>query len=794
MVIISAFVTLSSTRAESPSADDEQTLLRAGLSSDGPSLLAFFHARARTEVDRDRLRELLRQFRDGSKQERHAATMELLGLGPLALPLLRQSAKDLDHPYLAARASRCLPWLEGPSSSQLLMAAARTIAQRKPEGTAAALLAYLPFAVDAEVIAVVNVALRAVAAPDGKPDPALLRGLEDPSAVRRAAAGVALCRAMPSDRVPAVRKLLKDSAAGVRLRAALALAEAHDAEAIPVLIDLLAELNAEQRAPVEDFLTQLAGEWAPLVNSPSDDKIARKIRRDAWAAWWRNTDGKALLEALREHTPTDQTRQKVRDLLTRLGSDDFGKRETASHELFALGRIALPQLREVLMDKDAEVVRHAKLLVERIEREPAHHLPLASLRLLGVRKPAGAVEALLAYFPHAEDEARSEEVRKSLTALALRDGKPHPALRQGLADARPKVRAVAAGALIEGGNSQGRAAVRKLLREDEPAIRLRLALALARAGEREGVSVLIDLLPLLSAAECGQAEEALYRLAGETAPEMPSPKQPDDQKKRRETWAAWWKVNAPRVDLRRVPARPLLGYTLICDGDRVLEVDRQGKTRWSIDSLGFPTDAWVLPGNRVLITEWNSSCVTERDEKGNILWKKDGLPQSAVYAQRLPNGNTFIAVKDSMVLEVNRAGKEIYKIDKIPGMQYAYRSRQGTIVCLTQQGQCLTLDTNGKQLRHFPIKYPIVQRGGLDLLPDGRILIASEQAGKVMEYDNQGKLLHEWDVPQATTATGLPNGHLLVSSPNGNRVVELDRAGKVVWEQTNVAAYRARRR
>lgn len=58
---------------------------------------------------------------------------------------------------------------------------------------------------------------------------------------------------------------------------------------------------------------------------------------------------------------------------------------------------------------------------------------------------------------------------------------------------------VAVEALIAGGGSEGRAAVRRLLQEDAPFVRLRAALALGRAGEREGVSVLIDLLPLLTA-------------------------------------------------------------------------------------------------------------------------------------------------------------------------------------------------------------------------------------------------------------------------------------------------------
>ncbi len=781
-----------SVRAESR--DDEQTLHDAGLAGDGPALLAFFHARARTDVDPDRLRVLLRQFAASSNRERSLATAEFLGLGSLAVPVLRRAVNDLNEPEVARRAAHCLRWLEGPPASTLPAAAARVLAEHKPEGGAEALLDYLPFADNAEVLRAVTAALAAVAAPNGKPEPSLLRGLNDPIAVRRAVAGVALCRANPPDQIPAVRHLLKDPAPGVRLRTALALAESHDAEAIPVLIELLADLPIEPRHRVEEFLTQLAGESAPAAHFQGEDEIARKIRRDAWAAWWRNTDGDALLAAIRKRTLTAEDRDKIRGLLAKLGSEDFASREAASKELFALGRRSLPQLREATTDKDAEVSRRAKHLIERIELEPSYHLPAAALRLLAVRKPAGSVEALLAYLPYAEDETFSAEARKSLLVLALREGKLDAALVRALSDTQAAIRSTAAEALAKGGGEAGRKAVRKLLTDAVPEVRLRVALALARVKERAAIPVMIDLLPVLPGEYVGQVEEALYQLAGDTAPQVALGTESADRRKCRDAWAAWWKVNAPLVDLGRLTESPLLGYTLICDADRVVEVDRQGKTRWSIGNLQFPTDAWVLPGNRVLITEWNACRVTERDRKGNVLWKKDGLPSNPVYAQRLPNGHTFIAVKTGLMLEVDRAGKEIYKIDKIPDVLYAYRSRRGNIVCLTQKGQCLTLDTTGNPLRNFAIQYPIVARGGLDLLSDGRILIASEQAGKVMEYDSQGKRLHEWDVPQATTATGLPNGHLLVSSQNVNRVVELDRAGKIVWEQTNVAAYRARRR
>src|SRR6185437_7989657 len=179
-------------------------------------------------------------------------------------------------------------------------------------------------------------------------------------------------RAAPPEEVPAVRKLLKDPAPGVRLRAALALAEANDAEAIPVLIELLGVLSAGERRPIEEFLTQLAGEWAPAQQFHSEDKIGRRIRRDAWASWWRNADAESLLAAVREHTLTPQGRVRIADLLAKLSSEDFTMREQASKELFALGRICLPQLREADKNKDAEVSRRARQLIDRIENDPVH--------------------------------------------------------------------------------------------------------------------------------------------------------------------------------------------------------------------------------------------------------------------------------------------------------------------------------------------------------------------------------------------------------------------------------------
>ncbi|HTU19220.1 MAG TPA: HEAT repeat domain-containing protein [Gemmataceae bacterium] len=595
---------------------------------------------------------------------------------------------------------------------------------------------------------------------------------------------------------PDLHQQLQDPSPAVRAKAALTLAEANDAEAIPVLIDLLAELSAAERRPVEECLTKLAGEWAPLLHLATDDAIDRRVRRDAWASWWRRTDGAVLLAALPQHTLTPDKRRRIQELLPQLGNDDFAIRERASQKLLAFGRLVLPNLREVVKDRDLEVARRAKMLIERIEAGPDWRLPLTTLRLLAVRKPAGAVEALLAFLPFAKDEVWEEELRKSLAMLARRDGKLDPALRRALAAAQPKVRAIAAEALIEGGGPGGRAAVRKLLREDNPTVRLRAALALARTGEREGVAVLIDLLPLLSADECGQAEEALYQLTGDTAPEMSQAAGGDARNTRRDVWAAWWKRNAKQVDMTRLRTEALLGYTVICDnfGGRVFEIDRRGKERWSIGDLQIPIDAVVLPGNRVLIAEYKANRVAERDFKGRILWQKQIA--DPVNAQRLPNGHTFIATENGPIVEVDRTGMEIYSIPKVPGkLLAAYRGPRGDIVCMTADGQCRLLDTSGKQLKSFAAGHDPISTAGLDVTANGHILITRHTAGQVVEFDRDGKRVLEINAAIVGCASVTWNGQVLVPDYQNQRVYEVDRAGKIVWEYKGKGHFiRARRR
>src|SRR5205085_241692 len=93
---------------------------------------------------------------------------------------------------------------------------------------------------------------------------------------------------------------------------------------------------------------------------------------------------------------------------------------------------------------------------------------------------------------------------------------------------------------------------------------------------------------------------------------------------------------------RQKEAVPVL-IALLEEG-RAVDLDRNNKPRWQVDGLKFPLDAQYLPGDRVLVAEYQGARVSERNRKGEVVWEK-GVLQPLV-AQRLANGNTFIATSN----------------------------------------------------------------------------------------------------------------------------------------------------
>jgi hypothetical protein len=499
------------------------------------------------------------------------------------------------------------------------------------------------------------------------------------------------------------------------------------------------------------------------------------------------SDEAALLQFFRERTLTDQRRAEIMAVIVFLGSESFEVREKASTDLKGEGIAVVSLLRQVITasDTDIEVVRRAEAVLEAL-KAPSSNVSAAAARLLAQKKAAAAAATLLAFLPFADDELVADEVRRALVGVAVRDGIADKALVRALDDKLPLRRGAAVEALVRAGTAEQRQGLRKFLHDPDAGVRLQTALSFVDHKDKEAVPVLIGLLADLPHDRAWQAEEVLCRLAGEKMPSVPLGRDAASQKKCSAAWNEWWTRHGADLDLAKLDDTPrLLGYTLIVQIDpangvgRVLELDAAKQVRWRIDGLHYPVDAQVIRHDRVLIAEYNGQRVSERNFKGDIVWEK--RIQAPINAQRLPNGSTFIACHNQLVI-VDGQGKEVFGYQR-PNhdIMTAVRQRDGQFVFITNGGLAIRIDAAGKETKSFATGY-VHQFGGIDALPGGKILVPQTSTSKVVEFDADGKAGWSASAMQPTSAVRLPSGNTLVASFNSQKLVELDAKGSPVWE------------
>jgi len=510
-------------------------------------------------------------------------------------------------------------------------------------------------------------------------------------------------------------------------------------------------------------------------------------------------DGASLLDVFRKRTVAGADLEKVKAVIRQLGDESFKVREHAVADLVSRGPMVVELLKEALQSADLEVTRRAERCLQRIkENDYARDVLPAVARLVARRKPAGAAPVLLAYLPFADNEEVADEIRTTLSVLAVRDGQTDRALVAALTDKAPVRRAAAGEALCRANVAEQKAAVRRLLQDPQADVRLRVAVALAYAREREAVPVIIEALPNLPQALAWQAEDVLLRLAeGRNPPAVSLGSDEPTRRKARDAWAAWWKANSS-VDLAKLRATPqLLGFTLVVllDEGRVMDLGKNNEVRWQVDGVLKPLDAQVLPDERLLLAEYDADKVTERNHKGEILWEEP--IKGPLVAQRLANGNTFIAT-DMRLLEVDRNHKEVFSRVMAGGekIMKALKLPDGDMVCLTSELRVIRLDATGREIQSFPVALGTRLFGGrIDMLPGGRVLIPHNAENKVAEYDSSGKEVWKVNIDQPVAAVRLANGNTLVTTMMQNRAVEFDRNGNEVWEyRTKTRVTRALRR
>src|SRR5579875_7446 len=784
--------------------NDDSILKNVFVEIRGPALLTFFRQRMTSHVSAAHLAELIKQLNDRSEAVYTKAMTELIGLGPLAVPALRQAVNHADNEETLARVRKCLRAIEGADGSAVVQSAVRALAALNPEGTVETLINYLPFADDEAVVQEIETALLALGMREGKPEPALIRALTDAVPIRRGIAASVLCRIGGSAERAAVRSLLKDAKPSVRMQAALSLSERQETEALPVLIDLLAELPPEGRKPIEEYLAELAGEWA--VKAPQgNDAVSRRLRRELWNTWWRSLDDQQLLDELRSRTLSEEEHNHALKWISQLQSTSADVRAKAVESLVGMGARVASLLRQLLERQEvtrseqqrqvADLLRQCLTAIE--SSDGSKPLPEAALRLLALRRPRGTVETLLAYVPFAESETMASQLIDVLASAGCSDGQADPALVRALEDKLGVRRAAAAAALCKGKADAELPAIRKLLSDADATVRLRTAVALARRGDKSAVPVLIALLADLPLDQVWEAEDVLTALAGEKAPNQHVGSDKASRTASIAAWEAWWRKEETNVDLAKLndPERSS-NFLLAVDmqAGQVLEVDRDGRVRWKLQGPQWPFDAVVCRNGNIFVVQGNNGQVSMWTRQGKQVWQKPcNMP---FYCQQLRNGNFFVVCRQQ-ISEFDINGKEI-STTQLPHLNWiigGYKYPNGHIGLFTQMGQYVRLDAQGKQIKTYQVNLPGGVAMNAEVLPGDRVVTALN-IGRVAEYNDQGKIVWESNIVNPAVPHRLPNGHTLVAQNGTNHLYELDRKGKIIAEKKDLEyrPWRIRRR
>lgn len=510
------------------------------------------------------------------------------------------------------------------------------------------------------------------------------------------------------------------------------------------------------------------------------------------------TDGPSLLEYFKQRTFKEANPGEVAKLITMLGDDSFHKREKAQKDLLQLGQTALVGLKLAENNPDTEVRSRVVEIRALIQAKVEPTIQAATARLIGVSKPAGAADVVLAYLPFAADQHVIDELCNALSAVAVRNGKGEEAVIKSLTDPLPLKRMAAAEALVRGQAKDQYPTIRKMLADPEPPVRLRVALALASsAKEKEALPVLVELMAVLNPDQLWPAEELLLRLAGTDVPAVSLGDSPETRKKCRDAWSAWLTKNNDKIDLAKLDqVQSLLGFTLVVQHNlnrigpggvrmpqkgEVLELDALKRPRWRFDVPTYPVDAQVIRQDRVLVAEYHGQRVSERDFTGKVLWEQ-GVGGNPIGVQGLPNDHVFVVMQNRLV-EYDRNHKEVFSHNR-PNHDIfrARKVRNGDVVYVTNAGLFTRMEgATQKVIKTFHVGNIPVLFGSIDILPSGGVIIPDFQQNRVVEFDAEGKQVAQFHVQWPNSVMRLPNGNTLVGSQNTRRVIEFDRNGQEVW-------------
>jgi hypothetical protein len=238
------------------------------------------------------------------------------------------------------------------------------------------------------------------------------------------------------------------------------------------------------------------------------------------------------------------------------------------------------------------------------------------------------------------------------------------------------------------------------------------------------------------------------------------------------------------------------GNTLIADGGplstpdgRALEVDSLGRLVWAYIKCDVPFlhTARRLANGNTLMSSSGGDKVVEVNRDGDTVWTMASGLRYPNEAYRLANGNTLITDRDNnRVIEVT-PGRAIAW--SYPGLVHPHNGNRlangNTLVCDSDRNQVVEVDALGTVVWHYGIglRWPRCA----ERLGNGNTLIADSQNNRVIEVDSSARIVWSANgVQMPYAAVRLDNGNTLVSA--GTQVIELTPAKSIVWQYPKTVA------
>ena len=507
-------------------------------------------------------------------------------------------------------------------------------------------------------------------------------------------------------------------------------------------------------------------------------------------------DAVGLVNYFKTRTLSDDQMTAIGSAIKRMGDEKYRERERATTDVVAFGAAALGPLKTAIAtEPDAEIVYRSEEARRKIETVSQASVAISAAKQLAKLKPADAVPTLLAFLPAADNETVADQLRTTLVALAIRDGKPEPTLVAALTDTNTVRRSAAATALIEGGRTPETLVKVKAMIAAEKDIEAKFTAAsslFTSAKDRDAIPILIDSIPLVARGRVWQVEDLLLQLAGESAPKAKFGKAKESLDLYRDEWQKWWKEKGAKIDLAKFEYKPRTdGTILFCELNingygqgNVVVLGPNLKEKVKLTGLGQPIDAVSLPGNRIAVAEQSTSRVTIRDYSNEILTTIQ--VNQPLGLQLLPNGKLFVAQRNGAT-EFDLEGKKGWNYDR-PGNNHdvagCRRLPNGETILFVnsdQKNNCLRIDKDGKEIgKPFSLGQPYYQPA-IEGASNDEFFVTDYN--KITKYSlKENKVVWSHNVSGVTSLQKLPNGNLLYVLQNTNKIVELTPEKEEVWE------------